>query len=376
MIMADSKNIKIEELDTNMKLETTIQKDDIVFYDVRRAPMRLYGLETPKDGEWFRRMPDDVAAAASDGVAHLNTMTAGARVRFSTDSKYIALKVRMPAIHEMYHMARTGSSGFDLYIDTPEGSYFRAVLAPPVTFKSGEFEVITELPGEGYNDYTIHFPLYDRVAEVYVGVQESAKMGSGMEYKYGGKRIVHYGSSITEGGCASRAGMAFSNIISRRFNIDHLNLGFSGNAKGEDAMIDYIASLDPLIFVCDYDYNAPNLEHLEPTHRKLCRVFREKNPDTPMIMVSKPNFIERHDSWTFTSSAPRRAAIFDHYMEFIKAGDKNVYFIDGESIFMGTMYDPNDCTVDGCHPNDLGFYLMAERFGNTIQQILMKTICR
>ena len=370
--MADVKDIKLEELDTNLKLETTIKKDDIVFYDVRRAPMKLYGLDTPKEGEWFKRMPDEAAMATSEGVNHLNTMTAGARVRFSTDSKYIALKVRMPAIHKMYHMPTTGISGFDLYIDTPEGSYFRAVLAPDVNFEKGEFECITELPGEGYNDYTIHFPLYDRVAEVFVGVQESARMGSGKDYKYDGKRIVYYGSSITEGGCACRPGMAYSNIISRRFNIDHLNLGFSGNAKGEDGMIDFIASLDPLIFVCDYDYNAPNLEHLEPTHRKLCRTFREKHPDTPMIMVSKPNFVERHHDWSFVSSAPRRAAIFDHYMEFINEGDRNVYFIDGESLFMNTMYDPNDCTVDGCHPNDLGFYLMAERIGNTIQQILMK----
>jgi len=374
--MSEKKEIKLEELDTNLKLETTIKKDDIVFYDVRKAPMRLYGLDTPKEGEWFKRMPDEAAMATSEGVNHLNTMTAGARVRFSTDSKYIALKVRMPAIHRMYHMPTTGISGFDLYIDTPAGSYFRAVLAPDVNFTGGEFECITELPGEGYNDYTIHFPLYDRVAEVFVGVQESARMGSGAEYAYGGKSIVYYGSSITEGGCASRPGMAYSNIISRRFNIDHLNLGFSGNAKGEDGMIDFISSLDPLIFVCDYDYNAPNLEHLEPTHRKLCRTFREKHPNTPMIMVSKPNFIERHHDWSFTSSAPRRAAIFDHYMEFIKEGDRNVYFIDGESLFMNTMYDPNDCTVDGCHPNDLGFYLMAERIGNTIQQILMKDISR
>lgn len=368
--------IKLEELDKNLKLETKIQKDDIVFYDVRKAPMRLYGLYTPREGELFKRMPDDVALASSNGVAHLNSMTAGARVRFSTDSKYIAIKVRMPAVHRMYHMPLTGSSGFDLYIDTPEGSYFRAVLAPDVDFREGEFECITELPDDGFNNYTIHFPLYDRVAEVFVGVQESAKMGSGMDYGYGGKRIVYYGSSITEGGCASRAGMAYSNIISRRFNIDHLNLGFSGNAKGEDAMIDYLASLDPLIFVCDYDYNAPNLEHLEPTHKKLCRVFREKNPDTPMIIVSKPNFIERNPTWSFTSSAPRRASIFDHYMELINAGDRNAYFIDGEGIFMGTCYDPNDCTVDGCHPNDLGFFLMAERFGNTIQQILMKTLSK
>lgn len=374
--MAEIEDIKVEELDKNLKLETTIQKDDIVFYDVRKAPIRIFGLESPKDGEDFRRMPENVATATSVGVAQLSLHTSGGRVRFSTDSKYIAIKVKMPSVHRMYHMASTGSSGFDLYIDTPAGSYFRAVLAPDLNFKSGEFECITELPGEGYNNYTIHFPLYDRVSEVYIGVQESAKMGSGLDYGFDGRRIVYYGSSITQGGCASRPGTSYSNIISRRFNIDHLNLGFSGNGKGEDAIIEYMSTLDPLIFVSDYDYNSPNVDHLAPTHKKLYQVFREKNPDTPYIMVSKPNFIERHNTWSFTSSAPRRSVIFENYMDGIRNGDKNLYFIDGESLFMEEMYDPNDCTVDGCHPNDLGFYLMAKRFGNTIQQILMKTIAR
>jgi hypothetical protein len=116
MTMAEIKDVKLEDLDKNLKLETKIQKDDIVFYDVRHAPMRLYGLDTPKDGEMFKRMPDEAAMATSEGVNHLNTMTAGARVRFSTDSKYIALKVRMPAIHKMYHMPTTAVGLFGMNI--------------------------------------------------------------------------------------------------------------------------------------------------------------------------------------------------------------------------------------------------------------------
>ncbi len=360
--MNPAQEFKTEQLDKNMKLPTNIQKDDIVFYDVRRAPIRLYGLQPPVDGEGFCRMPREVAKSTSDNVALLNTFTAGGRIRFSTDSAYIAIKVKMPATHPMYHMPTTGASGFDLYIDTPAGSYYRAVLAPDVSFHGGEYECIAELEGNAMRSFTLHFPLYDNVDEVYLGLQESATVTSGAQYTYD-KPIVYYGSSITQGGCACRPGTAYQSIISRRLNVDHINLGFSGSGLAEDAIVDYMASLDPLIFVSDYDHNTPSVEHLDVTHRKLYEKVRAAHPDLPYIMITKPDFFTYYD-------AARRQVIFDHYMEGIAKGDRNLYFIDGESFF-GGVYDKGDCTVDGCHPNDLGFALMANHIGGVIKMILM-----
>ena len=359
--MTTPKAFKTEDLDTNLKLSTNIPKQDIAFYDAALPPIQLYGLQKASRDTCFLRMPPEIAKNTSDGVNALNAFTAGGRVRFSTDSSYIAIKVKMPAVHPMYHMPTSGVSGFDLYIDAPAGSYFRGVLPPDYSFTGGEFEAWIDLGERVLRSYTIHFPLYDNVDQLYIGLQERAQVSSGLAYTYD-KPIVYYGSSITQGGCASRPGLSYQNMISRRLNVDHINLGFSGNGKAEDAIVNYMATLDPLIFVSDYDHNAPSLDHLDHTHRNLYQTVRAAHPELPYIMISKPDFLTK-------DCIARRKIIHDHFMEGIAQGDRNLYFIDGESFF-GSTYDKGDCTVDGCHPNDHGFALMAERIGNVINMIL------
>ena len=366
-IMTEKKELKLEEIDERLKLPTEINKNDIVFYDIRKSPFEIYGLYSPQTPGDFLRMPREVAEATSPGVESLNKRTAGGRVRFSTDSNYVAIKVTMPSPSHMYHMAFSGSAGFDIYRDTDSGSYFCGVLSPAVTFKGGEFETYVELYGEGMRSYTIHFPTYSGFTEMYIGVQETARVTGGAKYAYD-KPILYYGSSITEGGCSSRPGTAYESIISRKLNVDHINLGFSGSGKGEKAIADYMAGLDPLIFVSDYDHNAPNIEHLENTHYEMYRTIRRAHPDLPYVMISKPDFIKPHSS---IDGIKRRDVIHRSFMKGIESGDKNLYFIDGESFFSGYA-DAADCTVDGCHPTDLGFYLMAERIGFTIKNILMR----
>ena len=367
--MSEKKELKLEEIDENLKLPTTIGKEDIVFYNVRRDPLKIYGLYSPKTEGPFLRLPADVAEATSPGVESLNKNTAGGRVRFSTDSKYIAIKCVMASPRHMVHMPMSGSTGFDIYRDTDSGSYFVGGFIPSATFNGGEFESIVELYDcDGVRSYTINFPTYSGFEELYIGLEESAFVGSGASYAYD-KPIVYYGSSITQGGCSSRPGTCYEAIISRKLNVDHVNLGFSGSGKGEPAMIEYISTLDPLIFVCDYDHNAPNAEHLESTHWNLYESFRAAHPTTPYVMITKPDFTKGHR--LSTDEMKRRAVIHGNFMKGIEKGDKNLHFIDGESFFSGYA-DGADCTVDGCHPTDLGFFLMAERIGATIKNILMK----
>ena len=365
--MADKKELRIEEIDNRLKMPTKIGKDDVVFYDIRKAPFEIYGLYSPETEGDFLRMPRAVAEATSAGVESLNKRTAGGRVRFSTDSKYVAIKCSMPSPSHMYHMAFSGSSGFDIYRDTEDGSYFCGCLPSSVEFKGGEFETVVELHGEGMRSYTINFPTYSGCTALYIGLQESAKVEGGAKYAYD-KPVFYYGSSITQGGCSSRPGTSYQCIISRKLNLDFVNFGFSGSGKAEDAIVDYMVTLDPLIFVCDYDHNAPNAEYLESTHLKLYEKFRAAHPETPYVMISKPDFAKPRDN---TDEIKRRGAIHKNFMKGIEKGDKNLYFIDGESFFAG-YGDGADCTVDGCHPTDLGFYFMAERIGFTIKQILMK----
>ena len=160
-------------------------------------------------------------------------------------------------------------------------------------------------------------------------------------------------------------GNDYVNTLSRWLNSDIWNLGFSGGAKGEKVIADYMASLNPSIYVLDYDWNAPDVEHLRATHYPLYQTIRSAHPDTPIVLISKPDFFGRE------SDVARRQVIMENYQKAKDNGDQNVYFIDGETLFAEK--DRYSCTVDTVHPNDLGFYLMAEVIYPVLKGILEKT---
>ncbi len=177
-------------------------------------------------------------------------------------------------------------------------------------------------------------------------------------YSRSGK-IVYYGSSITQGGCASRPGNAYPSILSRRFDIDYINLGFSGNCKGEQTMADYLAQLDMKILVLDYDHNAPNPEHLLNTHENLFKTVRAAQPDLPIIIMSATSFMKAREE--------RRSIIYITYKNAVNKGDQNVYFWDGTKEFA----DYEDFgTVEGCHSNDIGFFATAKSLEKVVQNII------
>ena len=339
-------NYKIEEIDKNFKVES-FEKDDMVFYNVKEKPFDLYGLYDKEIGKIFSRLPEDVAKNTNEGVEVLGKNTAGGRVRFMTDSNDIAIMVKRPDVQRMDHMPFTGSGGFDMYAD---GEYV-GTYRPSVEEKT-EFEGILYIENEeNMHDITINFPLYNNVTELYVGIKKGSKLQGGGKY-INDKPIVYYGSSITQGGCASRPGNSYQGMISRKLNCDYINLGFSGSAKGEKAIAEYIANLDMCCFVYDYDHNAPNVEHLKNTHEPMFKMIREKHPDLPIIIMNAPY---RCAKWFCGDE--RTAVILETYNNAVNSGDENVYFID---IKKAVSVYGKDGTVDGCHPNDLGFRLMAD----------------
>lgn len=358
----------IAKIDKNLAV-AGIDAPGCVFHDVRKAPFEIYGLYKPQEGDTFRRIPKEVAEATSEGVAILHTNTAGGRVRFSTDSEYIAIRCTMPNITHFAHMPATGVSGFDMYVARGDNEIFKKTFVPPWNLTDG-YAAIFHFGNREMREITINFPLYNDVDSLFVGLEPSATLGKGKKYKYE-KPVVYYGSSITQGGCASRPGNSYEAFISQKLSCDYINLGFSGNAKGEDTIMDYIAGLDMSVFVYDYDYNAPSVEHLEATHERGFLKIREKNPDLPVILVSAPNDdiyatdprLELRSTYTL-----RRTVIFNTYENAIRRGDKNVFFVDGCGLFNGEF--PNSCTVDGCHPNDLGFFRMAEAIGRVVEYAL------
>jgi lysophospholipase L1-like esterase len=211
-------------------------------------------------------------------------------------------------------------------------------------------------------DWRINFPLYNGVKEVHIMIEKGASLEKPTSYIVGGP-VVFYGSSITQGGCASRPGNAYTHILCRWLGAELLNLGFSGNAKGEPAMAEYIASLRMSAFIMDYDHNAPDLAHLEATHSEFFKIIRHDHPNLPILLVSRPDF----DSAPVLN-AKRREVIRDTYKSAIDRDDQNVYFIDGQHLFGRN--DRDACTVDTTHPNDLGFMRMAKTIYPLIRDVL------
>ena len=352
---------RIEEIDKNFAVPNDVSSIDADYYDVREEPFRVYGLYDYKNQPEFKRMPDDIGTSVNDGVTALYKNTAGGRIRFSTDSEIIILKAVMGAPHRFPHMPRTGAAGFDLYVDDPEsGSRFHRPFIPPHDFENGYASRIRLHGGKKKRYITVNFPLYNDVSEVYIGVCKGATVGEGLTYR-NDKPVVFYGSSITQGGCASRPGNCYQNIISRRMDLDYINLGFSGSGRAEDNIVEYMSKLPMCAFVSDYDHNAPNPEHLKNTHLKMYKKIREENPTVPYIMLSRCDF-----DCAYNENIERRDIIYATYRYARENGDQNVYYIDGASVFRGPYEDM--CTVDGSHPNDLGFALLADAIGAELKR--------
>lgn len=347
----------IAKIDKNFEIPS-FEKEDAIFYDIRQNDWCLHGLMY--DDENYFRMEKEVADEVSHGVKWLNLNTTGGRLRFVTDSEYIAISCKMDTVHHMNHMPLSGNAGFDIYVDN---IFFRAFI-PPANAENG-YNSIQCFNDRKLREITICFPLYNPVNEVHLGLQEDAVFKPASPYSVQ-KPVIFYGSSITQGGCASRPGNQYTAILSRKLDFDYRNLGFSGNAKAEDLMIEYLSNQEMSVLVMDYDHNAPNADHLRNTHEKLFLAVREKQPDLPVIMITKPNIAA---SLNYEGESERREVIRKTYENAIARGDKNVYFIDGES-FWADLDDPCTCTVDGCHPTDLGFFFMAKGIEPVLKQAL------
>ena len=346
----------ISKIDRNFAAARESTADGMRFYELPHPAFALYGVYF--DGECFRRLPQDIADATNEGVGTLCRHTAGGRVRFATDARKITLRISYPYLSKMGHMTLAGQAGFALLEENGECSKLVKMFVPPIDANSG-FSMSFDLFGEMKN-YILHFPLYNPVSTLTVGLNEDAALCAGLAYR-DIKPILYYGSSITQGGCASRPDTAYQNVIALWNNIDFLNLGFSGSARGEATMVEYLAGIDCSLFVCDYDHNAPTLAHLEATHYPLYERFRAAHPDTPILLVTRPDFyFERCDD------RKREAIVRKTYSRARAAGDKNVHFLAGRSFFTEDRYL---CTVDGAHPTDRGFYLMAKKIYRAMRKI-------
>ena len=359
---SDGAMISIASVDPNFSIPQNALPQGLEFYNIAENLSLVSGLMW--ESGCFRRMPPKIASGVSDGVYQLHFHTSGGRVRFCTNSRRVAVVAGLNHISKMSHFAFSGSIGFDLYERIDNRQIFIGTAIPSLDV-CDSLEYLWEFAGNEIHELTLHLPLYTGVDNLYIGIDEGATFSAAPDYTYR-KPIVYYGSSITQGGCASRPGNAYPNQISLMLDCDHVNLGFSGNAKAEGMMAEYISNLDMSVFVYDYDHNAPNEAHLAATHEKMFQRIRSAQPDIPIIIMSMPK-CKPSDA----DKQQRRFQIIQQtYLNAIAAGDQNVYLISGTELL-------GDCaefaTVDNCHPNDLGFYMMAQKLASVINPLLYHT---
>lgn len=359
--------MNINELDKNFTLQT-VKEEDVEWHNVDEAEFSLYGLMFDASEDIFVRMPRSVSKRISDGVHHLARMSSGGRVRFSTDSPYVAIRCEEIPFWPTNNMSTAATHGFSIYTDnmyrgmySPDQMYiYKAIEKKAHSF---EFDAIRKNLDTKMKECALFFPLFGGVRRLYVGIKKGSVLQKAKEYK-NKKPIVFYGSSITHGACASHAGNDYVGMLSRKLNFDYVNLGFSGNAKGEPEMAEYLASLDALALVVEYDYNALSAEELREKHLPFYEILRRGNKNVPILFLSKPDF--EYDS----ESAERRDIVKATYLSARERGDKNIYFVDGEALFGRKWRDC--CTQDTCHPNDLGSYRVAKRIEPILKNFLRR----
>lgn len=356
----------ISKIDKNFA--NTFTYEGMKLYNVNEAPFKLYGL-CREEGELdFKRLPHSFPDTVDNPVIKaLYKKTAGLRVRFRTDSKRIILKCELPEKANVPHMATTGSSCFDMYVD---GHYFN-VFRPGID-ANGKSTDDKSMDGGYASGYTlkgekkireilINFPLYNMVTNVYIGLEEDAQVLETAGYP-DDRPVIFYGSSITQGACASHPGNCYIAMLSRKYDFNYVNLGFSGGCQAELEFARYIAGLDLRAFVFDFDHNARSLESLEAAHEPFFKEFRRLRPDVPVVFVSASDH-----ACGLSMREQRRAVIYKTYENAVAAGDKNVYFVDGLAAYQDVGVE--FCVVDNAHPNDLGFWCMYQNMIPAFDQI-------
>lgn len=319
----------------------------------------------------YTRLPKWIKDSIRPTLWDRGLCSAGIAIRFSTNSKRIGIKYKLLWDAHMLHMADTGIKGTDLYRLSDNGVWeYVNTNRPAVNNKEDkqcEKIYVENLAGDT-REFMIYLPLYDSVTECYVGIDEDAEIGMPkVDNPRSDKKIVMYGTSIMQGGCASHTGMTQTNILQRRLNCEIVNLGFSGEGKMDNVMARAIAQIaDADVIVLDPIPNCTEMMCDTLTY-DFVNIIRKARPEIPIVMVEGPIYpYAKFDSF-FRDYLPRKNAAFRKNYERLKAENKkNLYYVDCE----GLAGKDSDGTVDGIHFTDLGFKCYADKLYPLLKKLL------
>ncbi len=309
-------------------------------------------------------------------VWNLSKHAAGLNIRFRTNSPTISVKYKLSGELAMHHMPITGVSGLDLYAKNSDGDWMW--VQGRYAFDENTTAIFSKLrPNDNYHnmgrEYKLYLPLYNGVDSLEIGHQKET-LFKPLAIR-NEKPIVVYGTSIAQGACASRPGMAWTAILERKMDRPVINLGFSGNGRLEEELLDHMNKIEAKVYVLDC---LPNLGEtpdrtLSDVKNKILyavRKLRNKNSKTPILLVEHAGYtdesmhLERRKVYTDLNKIAKEA-----FAELKSEGIRDIYLLTKEAIDLSL-----DSTVDGNHPNDLGMNQYAKAYENMLRKILNEPI--
>lgn len=325
----------------------------------------------------YARLPRYVKDSIPEGreLWDRQQCSSGIGVRFATNSTRIGCKYTLYWDTHMIHMADTGLKGTDLYILEGDSVWRHVNTNRPYVKKDEngnktklvESTYVSNLDGQ-MHEYVIYFPLYDGIEDFSVKIDSGAVITKGRpEVINANRRIVAYGTSILQGGCASRTGMAATNIIGRELNCEVVNLGFSGEGKQDTYVARAMATIpDVDVFLLDPVPNCTEMMCDTLTYN-FAKTLRALRPDVPIVMLEGPIYpYARYDSF-FGNYLPKKNDAFRRNYERLKAENPdNLYYVTSE----GLDGPEDDGTVDGIHLTDLGFLHYANKMIPILRPLL------
>jgi hypothetical protein len=344
----------IAKLDKNMAIKDP--EKNLYWYNARELTIEGKGWETES---FYSRLPAKAKGIVRDPVWELGQCSAGISIHFTTNTSSLAVK--WDGVHAMDHMTALGVSGLDLYVKHDGKWKWLAVGRP--TQKLNESQLFTDLPSES-RDYLLYLPLYNPIHKVELGIPAPFELKPTPSRDK--KPIVFYGTSITQGGCASRPGMCYTAILGRWLDAPVINLGFSGNGIMEPEVIDLLAELDPAIYVLD---NMPNMDESAVNEREesAIRRLRIAHPKTPIVLIDNMLYCDAFlKESRMKSYSYKNMAQYAIYEKLIKEGMLNLHYIKDDAL-IGT---DGEATVDGTHFTDLGYMRFSEKLVDPLRAII------
>jgi lysophospholipase L1-like esterase len=343
-------------------------KEGLRWLSLTNESLEINGLPWFKENEGeLMRLPLWSKSLFRKEVWSLAQSPSGGRIRFRTDSARLAIRLEYGSPPNMANMHAFGQTGVDLYLD---GAYVSTAVADAEAKPGKVYETVlldlSEQP-RTQREVTLYLPLYKPVKVLSIGVDEKAKLAKAKPFAIA-KPVVFYGTSITQGGCASRAGMSYQAILGRKLNIDFVNLGFSGNGLGEPEVARAVSEIDASCYVLDFGANHKTGAAMREVYEPFLDYLRKQHPALPIVVMT-PLYTSRELRLPAVKAdwRERREFIEQVVRRRIRAGDNHLFLVDGAALLGPS---PGEGLVDGGHPNDLGFYWMAENLAPTLRKAL------